>query len=177
MYIKPGYTPPGTSPPPVDAGRRLATLPRRFGELRIALSEYQGHQYISFRVWEPGAYDPGLYPTQKGVSVRTSELDHVISALEHAKSILDGERPREDRRGEGPAEPNVSNANISSRDDENPRYIPKRGRPRPRILDPSTLTTPAGAADDFDEFDRPGQACGNHPGDGRRDRTQGQEDR
>jgi hypothetical protein len=104
MYIKPGYTPPGTSPPPVDAGKRLLTLPRHDGELRISISQYQGNDYLSLRVWEPGAYDPGLYPTKKGVSIRISEIDHVISALEHAREIVEGEDPG----GKGIASPKTS---------------------------------------------------------------------
>jgi hypothetical protein len=165
MYIKPGYTPPAASPPPVDSGKRLLTLPRHDGELRISISQYQGNDYLSIRVWEPGAYDPGLYPTKKGVSIRISEIDHVISALEHAREIVEGERPREDRRGEGPAEPNVDNVNIRSHDEETPRYVERRGRPRPRILDPEDLRTPAGAADSFDEFG----ACGKQGEDRDRD--------
>jgi hypothetical protein len=150
MYVSPNHPEYErlTSPPaPIeDQGTRLATLPRHASELRVSLAEYQGRPYVSLRVWEPGAYDPGLYPTQKGVSVRTSELDHVISALEHAKSILEGEDPG----GKGIA------SSDTPRDDV-PRYIPKRGRPRPRILDPTPLRTAPGTGAEFDEFDE----CGN----------------
>jgi hypothetical protein len=169
MYIKPGYTPPATSPPPVDAGRRLLTLPRHDGELRISISQYQGNDYLSIRVWEPGAYDPGLYPTKKGVSIRISEIDHVLSALEHAREIVEGERPREDRRREGPAEKQVIISPVSH--EETPRYVPPRHgghRHRPPF-DPTPLKSPGGAAENFDEF----HACGTRGEDRDRDASRG----
>jgi hypothetical protein len=143
-----------------DQGKRLATLPRGTAELRVSLATYGSalRPWISLRVWEPG-YDGQPYPTKSGCSVRIHEIDDVISALEHAKSILAGERPREDS-----PEPKGSIATFRSHDDETPRYVERRGRPRPRAFDPTPLKSPAGAADSFDEFD----ACGNR-GDGRRD--------
>lgn len=71
---------------PRETGTRLLTIPRQGGrgkpatELRIVLDDYEGHKFLSLRVWEQGA-DRNFYPTPKGVTVRSRELYEVIRAL------------------------------------------------------------------------------------------------
>src|SRR4051794_12919928 len=132
MWVSPNHPdPPRQADPPEDPGRRLCTLARGTAELRVSLATYgsASRPYISLRVWEPG-YDGSPYPTKSGCSVRIHEIDEVISALEHAKSILlEGERPRDDRRGEAPAGKGVDRtverstvrpSSDTPRDDERP---------------------------------------------------------
>ena len=74
--------------PPAPTGTLLATFPRpsREGqdcELRLVLDEYQGHPYLSLRVWQKdqaGAF----WPTRRGVSVRMGEAEGVAEALVQA---------------------------------------------------------------------------------------------
>ena len=91
MWLNPKYRnqpPPG---PPPDPGRVLATLPRGFGEqLRVTLAEYEGHPYVSLRVWAPGP-DGKLWPVKgEGCSIRISELGEVAEAPAEALEIAGG---------------------------------------------------------------------------------------
>jgi hypothetical protein len=68
MWRHPRYAEPTRSEPPApplaETGRRLATFPRNRGEeLRVTLAEYEGHLYISLRVWAPGS-DGLLWPVR-----------------------------------------------------------------------------------------------------------------
>lgn len=70
---------------PDDQGQRLVTLPRssKAGEeeLRVSLAEFNGHPYLSLRVWARDA--PGQWWPQKskGCSVRLAEAQDVAEAL------------------------------------------------------------------------------------------------
>lgn len=103
---------------PRETGRRLVALPRsrRGGpdeELRVSLDEYQGHPYISVRLWTQDARSGAWWPSKKGVSVRLAEAEDVADALREALRVADapggarpakggtGERPRR-REGGGP---------------------------------------------------------------------------
>ena len=67
MWISPNHpdrerlmrpaSPTAHAAPPDETGRRLATLARpnrqgRDAELRVSLDQYEGHDYISVRLWE-----------------------------------------------------------------------------------------------------------------------------
>jgi hypothetical protein len=69
-------------PDQAEEGRRLATFPRDpTTELRVTLAEYQGHPYISLRVWERGR-DGRWWPVKgKGCSVRIAEAEGLADAL------------------------------------------------------------------------------------------------
>lgn len=76
-----------TGPPP-PTGTLIASFPRpsREGqdcELRLVLDEYQGHPYLSLRVWQRD-HAGAFWPTRKGVSVRLSEAEGVAAALVQA---------------------------------------------------------------------------------------------
>jgi hypothetical protein len=77
---------PGT--PPQETGTRLATFPRPGpkgdAELRVSLDSYEGHPYITVRLWTKSAgwgNAPSWWPTPKGVSVRLGEAREVAAAL------------------------------------------------------------------------------------------------
>jgi len=66
-------------------------LPRKRGseELRVTLAEYEGHPYVSLRVWAPGT-DGRPWPVKgKGCSIRIAELADVADALLDAQRIVD----------------------------------------------------------------------------------------
>lgn len=69
--------------PPIEDGR-LATFRRsETTELRVNLTEYQGRPFISLRVWEH-SNGQWLPCKGKGCSVRLSEIDGLVEALERA---------------------------------------------------------------------------------------------
>ena len=82
---------------PDDQGERLVTLPRssRAGEeeLRVSLAEYQGHPYLSLRVWARDSYGQFWPLKNKGVSVRLSEAQDVAEALMAGLRIAEQGRP------------------------------------------------------------------------------------
>jgi hypothetical protein len=149
--------------PPVDTARRLATLPRGQGaEMRLALAEYEGKPYVSLRVFERGS-DGQLWPMRgKGCSIRISEVAEVIAALRQVEDLVAGmaQGTHQDarQRGDGAATPDRtpgpherSGAPPAAQDDA-PRYIERRGRPRPREFDGSGLQPPR-EGERFDEFE------------------------
>jgi hypothetical protein len=114
VWRNPKYYPPdqqatATAERPGSADEVLATLRRGHREeLRVSLAEYEGHPFVSIRVWAPGQ-DGRLYPVRgKGVSVRVRELADVADALRLAADRLAEDRPapaRPDRRRDAPQRP------------------------------------------------------------------------
>jgi hypothetical protein len=87
-----GREPPGrsnTAEAPAPSGETLATFPRKGPngvrqELRVVLDEYQGHPYVSVRLWQANQ-DGAFWPLKgKGVSIRLSEAEGVAVALQEA---------------------------------------------------------------------------------------------
>jgi hypothetical protein len=76
------------APPPLALDETLlALVPRGRGELfRLTLATYDGHLYISARVFRQSSLGD-WFPTKKGMSIRLSELDQVIAALESAGDL------------------------------------------------------------------------------------------
>src|SRR5688500_7909512 len=78
-------------------GETLAQLVRRGLDgaeqrLRVALASYEGHRYVSIRLWEGGR------PTKKGCSIRLAELPVVIAALQQALDRAGAQTPPEPTR-------------------------------------------------------------------------------
>lgn len=107
MYISPNHpdferlrdraTAPAPTGPPAPTGELLATFPRpsREGqdcELRLVLDSFEGHPYLSLRVWQRGG-DGAFWPTRKGVSVRMGEARGVAEALVRAIDQADQATP------------------------------------------------------------------------------------
>ena len=77
---------------PVDTGKRLATIRRDDGELRVSWSEHNGASFLSLRFWTRGT-DGQLYPDpRRGVTVRARELadfaEGVAAAIDEADAYL-----------------------------------------------------------------------------------------
>jgi hypothetical protein len=104
--------------PPAETGRRLAHLDRAKKDgpdeaLRIHLDSYENHAYISCRLWTHDARSGSWWPTKRGVTVRISEIDEVISALRSGKAIAERESGRTFKTKplkEGPRRPKAMDA-------------------------------------------------------------------
>jgi len=94
---------------PEDRGVRLATLDRsgREGpetELRVSLSEYQSHKFLSLRVWIKNAQTGHFYPDPKrGISVRLREAEAVADAIREGLRLADDQGEAAPSKGGGPA--------------------------------------------------------------------------
>ena len=107
MWVSPNHPDPPRRPePPGDNGERLATFDRGPGvEMRVCLSEYEGHPYISLRVWEVGR-DGAWWPTRRGGSVRISEAAELAEVLAAVAGATPAGTPRARRDpGRGPSAP------------------------------------------------------------------------
>jgi hypothetical protein len=159
MWISPSHpNPPARPAPPDEKGERLATFPRgEDQELRVNLDQYNGHSFISLRIWEQGR-DGDWWPVRaKGCSIRLSEVEGVISALCRVERMMEAEdqlgtaRDRgatDDRRGQQTVKPTErgmrqaydGEAGRSTRepgeddDMERPRYVDRQARPPAREL-------------------------------------------
>lgn len=80
---------------PRDDGIRLATLPRNVKgmreELRVSLATFEGHRYLSLRIWSQDRRSGQWWPVKgKGCSIKLREAREVADAL------LDGLRRAEE---------------------------------------------------------------------------------
>ena len=88
--------------PPAETGRRILALPRKGrdgseDELRVSLDAFEGHPYISIRLWMLDRRSGAWWPTKKGLSIRMREAGDVADAIREALRLADAEegRPRE----------------------------------------------------------------------------------
>lgn len=134
MWINPNHPDPPRPPdPPQENGDRLATFERHGGEeLRVSLAEFNGHPFVSLRVWAP-SQDGQLWPVRgKGVSVKLREVAGLAEALAAVAGQLGDGGPG--GRGEGRREPGRGPSAARG---------PSRGAVQP---------TRGSAAEGFDEF-------------------------
>src|SRR4051794_18493524 len=111
MWRNPRYAAEAPRPqpaPPAEQGRRLAALTRTARdqpdcELRVALDEYQGHPYISIRLWQFAPRSGGWPIKGRGVSARTREAGGVAAALLEAARRAGGPEARPADRPDTPA--------------------------------------------------------------------------
>ncbi len=74
--------------PVAPRGTKLAAIPRgTHEELRVSLDEYEGHPFVSLRMWARAADGPWLPVRGKGCTVRLRELEAVADALREAIGI------------------------------------------------------------------------------------------
>ncbi len=112
MWRNPNHPQPVTQPPE-PSGQLLAAFERPGrgrgpdAELRVVLDTYQGHEYISLRVWTKSS-DGGWYPSKKGVSVRLGEAENLAEVLAEAVRLANFAAdqaakgsPRRDHRRQG----------------------------------------------------------------------------
>jgi hypothetical protein len=137
-----------------ERGERLATFPRGDDqELRVTLDEYNGHAFVSLRIWEQGR-DGDWWPMKnRECSIRLSEVEGMISALCQVERIIEeetqygsrGDRNEDDREGARPAGRSVQQAHDGGAgrsrrepgeddDMERPRYVDRQARPPAREL-------------------------------------------
>jgi hypothetical protein len=96
MYVSPNHPnppkPAAPSQPPTEHGTRLATFPRindGQGELRVNLDEFNGHPFLSIRLWVFDRIATAWWPTKRGVSIRRRDIPDLIAALERAAAMMD----------------------------------------------------------------------------------------
>lgn len=65
----------------------IATIEKnQIEEVRVGLSEYQGHDLIGIRIWASyDSADSEKRPTKKGVNLRIGRLPELIAALQEAE--------------------------------------------------------------------------------------------
>ncbi len=68
-------------------------------EVRVALSEYRGHELVSVRIWANyRSADSEKRPTKKGVALRVDQLPELIAALNEAQAARkEGKKEHADR--------------------------------------------------------------------------------
>lgn len=84
----------GQGTPPAMKGQLLGTLPHKEGSIRIVWDEYEGHSYLSIRLWT--ANDSGqLWPSKIGFTVRIRDLPALGEAIGKALDLAIAETGRE----------------------------------------------------------------------------------
>lgn len=75
-----------TGTPPAMKGQLLGTLPHKDGEVRIVWDEYEGHHFLSIRLW--AADDNGqMWPSKNGFTVRVRDLPSFGEAISRALDL------------------------------------------------------------------------------------------
>jgi hypothetical protein len=117
MWVNPKYAGPADpsrdqAPPPEPSGQLLASFDRpnrdRADEqLRVVLDQYEGHPFLSLRLWSRDDRSGAWWPVRgKGISVRLKEAEGVARALMEAVKRMEGQGgeqrpgPRRQRRAE-----------------------------------------------------------------------------
>lgn len=78
--LKNSLPPERTGTPPPMKGQLLGALPHKEGSIRIVWDEYEGHSYLSIRLWT--ADDNGqLWPSKNGFTVRVKDLPALGEAV------------------------------------------------------------------------------------------------
>lgn len=75
--------------PPEEIGTNLVSIVRGDDILRATWTTYEGHPYLSLRIWTPARDGPGYWPTRRGVSIRRHELADIRDALEAAIQLAE----------------------------------------------------------------------------------------
>jgi hypothetical protein len=73
-----------------DMEKTISTIPKsQREELRVSLTEYQGHDLVDVRVYFRAHYDcedKPMKPGKKGIAVKIGQLPDLISALQAAQT-------------------------------------------------------------------------------------------
>lgn len=74
----------------------LLTIPKPGNqELRVSLSEYRGHRFLSLRIWFR-AHGGDMRPGKEGVTVPLWAIPEMRQALEEAEAIIAGDAPAQE---------------------------------------------------------------------------------
>lgn len=67
--------------------KTIATIEKnRLEEVRVGLSEYEGHDLVNLRIWANyDAEDSERRPTKKGVTKKVSKLPELIATLQETQ--------------------------------------------------------------------------------------------
>lgn len=154
---------PSTVPtPPEPTGEPICHFDRDRGEkrLEVRLQEYEGHPFVSVRVWARGQ-DGALWPTKSGLSIRMRELPELVQALQElagqGRGPAHGVAPRR-QGGARRAEPAAQDEGLTPRhlegqpEPDHPQFVDRRRRPEPRDLERERLTRPVPSDEPFVEF-------------------------
>ncbi len=81
--LKRSLPPERTGSPPVMKGQLLGTLPHKEGEVRIVWDTFEGHAFLSVRLWTVD--DNGQHwPSKNGFTVRVRDLPTLGEAVGRA---------------------------------------------------------------------------------------------
>jgi len=70
-----------------EARQVIATISKnQKEEVRVALTEWNGREFVDVRIYTDLGDSDDLVPTRKGVSLRLDRLDRLIAALEAART-------------------------------------------------------------------------------------------
>ncbi len=126
--------------PPTENGERLATLERGDDEqVRINWATYEGHPYVSFRLWTRDQLGQWWPDKARGITVRLREIDQVVEALTSASDLAEVYRSLPQPARQTPI-----------RGPHKPRRQPAAPGPVERPI--PTADASQGQAEPFDEF-------------------------
>lgn len=81
-----------SEPEPRDEGGiNLVSLVRGDDLLRATWTTYEGHPFLSLRLWTPAKTGEGYWPTRRGVTIRRHELRDIRDALDRAIQLAQGD--------------------------------------------------------------------------------------
>lgn len=82
-----------------DTDTIIATLPKNANEeLRVSLTQFQGHNLVAMRVYFDPADGGDRRPGKSGLNVRVAMLPDIIAALQQAKAEAERRGYLETRR-------------------------------------------------------------------------------
>ena len=73
----------GQGTPPVMKGQLLGTLPHKDGEVRLVWDTFEGHSFLSVRLWTS---DDGksFWPSKTGFTIRIKDLPDLAEGVQKA---------------------------------------------------------------------------------------------
>jgi len=84
-----------TATPPTENGRRIGTIERSADEeIRVNWCEYEGHPYISIRLWNRVRSGQWWPDGKRGISVRIREMVGFAAAIGGCLDLVEADRQR-----------------------------------------------------------------------------------
>ena len=91
--------------PPAMRGQLLGSLPHKEGQIRIVWDAFEGHSYLSIRLWT-GDSDGQLWPSKNGFTVKLRDLPALGEAVGRALDMaLEATARSPEGRGSGGQKP------------------------------------------------------------------------